>query len=202
MQPIMIIENDISDFSYKALSSDTWNDFVSLFGKNGACGGCWCMYWRLRHRDYEQQKGEGNKHAMYRMVQSGLPLGIIAYSKDVPISWCSIAPREQNIRLENSRTLKRIDDKPVWSITCLFVNKIYRKKGISAMLIEHAVQFAFDSGISTVEAYPVIPKKEKMPDVFAYTGIYSTFIKSGFKEAARFSDYRVIVRIQNEKVNK
>ena len=106
--------------TFHPLDIKRWKDFEELFGARGACGGCWCMSWRLARADFERQKGDGNKRAMKDLVKKKEQIGIIAYADGMPIGWCAIAPREQYIKLENARVLKRIDDKPVWSVSWLF----------------------------------------------------------------------------------
>ncbi len=100
--------------TFKELTIDSWKDFERLFGERGACGGCWCMYWRLRNKDFESQKGSGNKNSMKKLVKNKEQIGIIMYSDNEPIGWCSVAPRKDFIRLGNSRILKSVDDEPVW----------------------------------------------------------------------------------------
>ena len=116
---------------FKPLTKDRWSDFEELFGKRGAYGGCWCMWWRLTRKEFEQGQGEGNRQAMHAIVNSGKIPGILAYHKGKPVGWCSVAPREQFGPLERSRILKRIDDRAVWSIVCFFVAKGLRRQGIT-----------------------------------------------------------------------
>ena len=92
---------------FHPLTSERWNDFEKLFGSNGACGGCWCMWWRLKRSQYEKQKGAGNKKAIKKIVNSGNIPGIIAYDGSNPIGWCAIEPRESYALLENSRVLEK-----------------------------------------------------------------------------------------------
>ncbi len=188
-------------FTFSPLTSSNWNDFVYLFGDKGACGGCWCMNWRLKAADYNMQKGEGNKKAMKKLLNKSSP-GIIAYSKDKAVGWCAIAPREEYIRLETSRVLNPVDDKMVWSVSCFFIHKEYRQKGLSIQLLTASVAFALSQGAIIVEGYPVDPKpsvrggktENKFPDVFAWTGLANSFIKAGFKEVERRSEGRPIMR--------
>ena len=86
-----------------------WSDFETLFGAKGACGGCWCMLWRLTRKEFEQQKGEANRQAMQTIVESGEIPGLLAYSEKQPVAWCSVAPRKNFPALERSRVLKKID---------------------------------------------------------------------------------------------
>lgn len=182
-----------SELTYHTLTQERWKDFEKLFGERGACGSCWCMSWRLKRAVFEQQKGAANKRAMKKIVSSGEIPGLIAYVGDEPIAWCSVAPREAFPRLENARTLKRIDDKPVWSVVCFFIAKPYRRRGVSSLLLGAAVDYARRSGASIVEGYPFEPK-QKLPDPFVWTGLVSSFEAAGFKEAARRSASRPIMR--------
>ena len=182
-----------SELTYHTLTQERWKDFEKLFGERGACGGCWCMSWRLKRAVFEQQKGAANKRAMKKIVSSGEIPGLIAYVGDEPVAWCSVAPREVFPRLENARTLKRIDDKPVWSVVCFFIAKPYRRRGVSSLLLGAAVDYARRSGASIVEGYPFEPK-QKLPDPFVWTGLVSSFEAAGFKEAARRSASRPIMR--------
>ena len=181
---------------FKPLTPDSWNDFEELFGARGACGGCWCMWWRLKRSVYDREKGEGNKAMMKQITKSGETVGLIAYLNDQPVAWCSVAPRETFPVLNRSRVLKRVDDKPVWSIVCLFVAKPFRRKGITVELLKAAISFVRGRGGKIVEGYPVEPKKAVMPDLFAATGLVSAFRKAGFKECARRSDTRPIMRYE------
>lgn len=192
MGPAKIKTTEI--FTFLPLTEKLWNDFEILFGERGACGGCWCMTWRLKSADFEKNKGKGNKALMREIVNSGETPGIIAFHNNEAVGWCAIAPREKYIRLENSRVLKRIDEKSVWSVSCLFIKKTYRRKGLSVKLLKAAVDFCKSHGGRIIEAYPVIPYSEKMPAAFAWTGILSSYEKAGFKEAARRSAPRPIMR--------
>ncbi len=176
------------------VTKDRWSDFETLFGERGACGGCWCMLWRLTRKEFEKQKGAGNRRAMKAIIQSGEIPGILAISRGRPVAWCSVAPRDHFPSLGRSRILKPLDELPVWSITCLFVEKQYRRAGISTRMITAAVAHVKKQGGTIVEAYPVEPKKDKMPDVFAWTGLASAYTKAGFVECARRSETRPIMR--------
>ena len=184
----------VENVTFKPLAKETWAGFEKLFGLNGACGGCWCMTWRLSKADYDVSKGAGNKARMKDIVNKGEAVGVLAYLEDEPIGWCAVAPRERYVRLQKSRALKPIDDKPVWAVSCLYIHKRFRRKGLSAALLKEAIQYARSLGASIIEGYPVEPKNDKMPDVFAWTGILSSYLKAGFVEEKRNSPTRPIVR--------
>ena len=152
------------------------------------------MWFRLGRKQFEAQKGEGNRRAMKALVESGTIPGILAYYEGRAVGWCSVAPREDYPRLEGSRILRPVDDKPVWSIVCLFVAKRYRRTGVSARLVRAAVDHVRKQGGAVVEGYPIEPKKANTPDAFAFHGLASSYLDAGFKEVARRSEHRPIMR--------
>jgi GNAT superfamily N-acetyltransferase len=175
---------------------DRWADIEQLFGERGACGGCWCMYWRLPRSQWTASKGVKNKDSLRSIVSTNKQPGVIAYEGAEPVGWCAIAPREEFTGLAKSRVLKPIDSEPVWSITCLFVKKPFRRRGVSINLLRAAVDFAAEQGARTVEGYPTAPTMEKTPDPFVYMGVPSAFTAAGFKEVARRSASRPIMRFE------
>jgi GNAT superfamily N-acetyltransferase len=189
----------IPDLKIFPLTSNRWNDFEALFGPRGAVGGCWCMWWRIKRAEFESQQGEGNRLAMRGIVESGEVPGILAYANGVPVAWCSVAPRESFPVLDRSPVLKRVDDLPVWSVVCFFFARQYRSKGLSSTLLESAVKYAARQGAVIIEGYPIEPKKKDTPDIYAFTGLVSTFRKVGFVEVARRSKFRPIMRYSIEK---
>jgi len=182
------------DLIFLPLTKNNWHDIETLFGEDGACGGCWCMSWRLSLGEFNKKKGSGNKRAMKKLVEREEQIGIIAYLYGQPIGWCSIAPREKFVKLENSRVLKRIDDEPVWSITCFFILKEFRRRGLSVEVLKGVIDYCNKKKIKIIEAYPIIPYSKNMPAAFAWTGFQSMFEKVGFDVAKRWSKGRPIMR--------
>lgn len=122
--------------------------------------------------------------------------GIIGYLNNEPIAWCAVAPRDNYIALERSRILKPVDDQPVWSVSCLFIKKPYRRQGVSAQALQAAIAFAASHCASIVEGYPVEPPMDTIPDPFLWHGIASAFLAAGFTEVARRSNSRPIMRYE------
>jgi len=191
--------SEITGLEFHALGSEQWRDLGKLFGKNGACGGCWCMWWRLPRSEFTRLKGEDNRKALKKLVDSGEVPGLLTYAYGEPVGWCSVAPRESYPTLERSRVLKRVDDEPVWSIVCFYVAKRYRHKGLTVTLLQAAIRYARSWGARIIEGYPVEPKASRTPDPFAYTGLASAFRKAGFAEVLRRSCTRPIMRYMIDK---
>jgi GNAT superfamily N-acetyltransferase len=181
-------------YTFHPVTPERWPDLEQLFGERGACGGCWCMSWRRKTADFRQNKGSGNKRALKQIVCRDLRPGVLAYDGDKPVGWCSIAPREAYLRLESSRVLAPVDDQPVWAVSCLFVDKAYRRRGLSVELLRAAAAFAQERGALIVEGYPVVPYAKNMPAPFAWTGTLAAFERAGFLQVARRSQARPIMR--------
>lgn len=180
---------------FRPLTAGRWDDLERLFGVRGACGGCWCMWWRIPRKQFDAQKGEQNRAALRALVDSGAVLGILAYEDGQPIGWCAVEPREAYPALNRSRTLKPLDEQPVWAVTCFFVARSYRKRGVTTALLRAAIGYVREQGGRIVEGYPVVPKRDgEMPAVFAWTGFVSAFEQAGFTERARRSPTRPIMR--------
>ena len=101
----MVEKKTFKGMKFYPVTKGRWEDFEKFFGKHGACGGCWCMWWRLTRKEYDQQKGAGNKRAMKNIIQSGDVPGILAYIDNEPVAWCSVAPRDKFPSLDRSRVL-------------------------------------------------------------------------------------------------
>lgn len=186
---------DLSAISFEPLTTDNWNAFTRLFGEKGACGNCWCMYHRVSKSAFNEGKAHnGNRNAMRELVSLERPTGILAFYEGKAIGWCAFAPREDFLKLENSRVHKRIDDQPVWSIPCFFIDKQFRRMGISVALLKGVIDYAKTKGIKILEAYPAIPTQPSLPDSFVWVGLYKSFERAGFRVVDRTSKNRPMVR--------
>lgn len=193
----MSSKNNVLDrVKFFPLTKNRWHDFESLFGERGACGGCWCMLWRLTRSQFEKQKGEANRKLMKHIVASNEIPGIIAYLDSEPIGWCAVAPREKYPVLERSRILKRIDDSQVWSITCFYIDKRFRRVGLTSAFLEFIIDYCRQQGVKMIEGYPIDSEKPDVPPPFAWTGFASAFREAGFVEVARRSKTRPVMRYE------
>jgi len=175
------------------LTPNRWNDFDALFGKNGACAGCWCTWWRMGQSEWLAKKGDGTKRMMHALVKKGPPPGLLAYADDEAVGWCALAPREDYPRLSRSKILAPVDDAPVWSVTCFFVRRDWRRRGVTVALLKEAAHWVASRGGRLLEGYPTDTDKEQ-PAAFVYHGLFGAFRKAGFREVARRSKSRPIVR--------
>lgn len=177
------------------LTRRNWKDFETLFGRHGAYGGCWCMWWRISRKEFERQQGEENRLAMKAIVDAGECPGILAYQDQVPVGWCSVAPRERFQSLNRSPVLKRIDQEEVWSIVCFYIDKPYRGRGLTKRLIQAAVAHVRKNGGKVVEAYPTDPRgTTSLAPASVFMGLPDIFQSQDFVTCARPSKAKMIMR--------
>ena len=179
--------------SFHPLKRNLWTDFEELFGPRGACAGCWCMYWKLRGKAYDEARGYETRQMHKSIVDSGVVTGLLAYLHGEVVGWVAVEPRSAYEKLAYSRALKPVDDQPVWSVTCFFVAKKFRRQGITVELLKATLEHVRRQGGKIVEGYPVDTQKN-MPAPFVYTGTASAFEQAGFKEVARHTPTRPIFR--------
>lgn len=148
------------------------------------------MYWRIGPA-YRRQPPDANKAAFRRIVEQGPPPGLLAFREDLPIGWCQVSPRESVPWMERAWRLRRVDDLPVWSISCFYVRKGYRKQGVTSVLIAEAVKFAARAGAVALEAYPL---DAELTPSSSGTGYASAFLRAGFRIVARHDPPRPILR--------
>lgn len=148
------------------------------------------MYWRIG-RAYRRQPPELNRAGFRDIVRKGPPPGLLAFDGDLPVGWCQITPRDSLPKLDASWRLPRIDDLPVWSISCFYIRKGYRRQGVTAALIDAALKLAKKKGAPALEAYPL--DADLTPSASS-TGYTSTFLRAGFTIVDRPSPPRPILR--------
>ncbi|MEO1199887.1 MAG: GNAT family N-acetyltransferase [Pseudomonadota bacterium] len=172
----------------------TWDSFTAVMGEKGGCGGCWCMLWRLSKKEMDSGMGDGNRRAMKQLFDNGYVPGLVAFHGEDAVGWVQIDRRDAFPRLDSSRVLKPVDDQEVWSVSCFLVDKRFRHQGLSVQLLTAACDWARDQGAAIVEGYPIDTPKAKYPPVYAWTGFLGTYRDAGFREVARRSDTRPIMR--------
>ncbi|MFI2752387.1 GNAT family N-acetyltransferase [Cellulomonas sp. P22] len=164
----------------RPVTPDRFEDFADVVNPNRRSDACWCLSHRLRAQEIEELGAGSREQAMRRLCERENPPGVVAYLDGTPVGWCSIGPRSDNPRLVHSRVIRPVDDVSVWSIVCVVVRGGHRRQGVTAPLIEGAVEYARSRGAPAVEAYPVEPQG-RMDTTMAFVGTRSMFEKAGFE---------------------
>jgi GNAT superfamily N-acetyltransferase len=182
------------------LTPGLWPAFERLFGKQGACMGCWCMYWRLPRRQYDAARGAAAKRLMKKRVEQGPPPGVLAFVGEDAVGWLQIGPRADTPQWNTPRRVSApmkpqdAEDERVWAATCFFVKPGLRRQGVTGALLEGGVALARKYGARAIEACPVEPRG-RMDAASLYVGHADVFRSAGFKEIARRKDHRPLMRL-------
>lgn len=183
---------------FKEVSAEHWPDFEKLFGDNGACGGCWCQWWRVERggRLWQETRGAKAKRMMKRLFQSNQITGLLAYDGYRAVGWCSYGPRSVFPRLDRTKAYRRDDIAGVWSINCFFIDRNYRRQGLARSMLGAAVKFIRKRKVKIIEAYPVTMTKEgkRLPPAFSYQGPLKIFEDEGFEVVQQSAPSRPLVR--------
>jgi predicted GNAT family acetyltransferase len=182
------------------LTLDNWPAFERLFGKNGACMGCWCMYWRVPRKDYDAARGPAAKRMFKKRVKDGPPPGVVAFEAGEAVGWLQIGPRPDTPQWNTPKRLsaptkpEQARDENVWGATCFFVKAGHRRQGISDALLKGGIAMAKANGARVLEACPIDPVG-RMDVVSLYVGHVSVFKRAKFKEVARRKENRPLMRL-------
>lgn len=185
----------ISGLRFKPLTPALWPALEDLFGpERGADGGCWCLWWRMTGREFQARGRAGRKTAFRTLVETGVPLGVLALEGETAVGWCAVAPRSELPKLERSRVAKPVEPDPeTWMINCFYVRSGYRRSGLMRPLIEAAVGYAAAKGATAVEACPIEPARRLQWNE-GFVGLASAFADTGFVQIARRSPTRPLLR--------
>ena len=172
------------------VTSKTLGDLERFSECHGKFRYCSCMRWRLRSTDYQRSSKDSRVSMLAELVRDNAPVGVLAYRGEEAVGWCAIAPRAHYAALERFRGLPRVDDEPVWSVVCFFIDRKARRQGVMLGLLQAAVAYAASLGAEVVEGYPVEPG----PRLYTYMGSPQTFRRAGFRDVTPDGAPRLIVR--------
>jgi GNAT superfamily N-acetyltransferase len=148
------------------------------------------MRWRLRSTEYKRATKEERAAMFAALADDNAPVGVLAYRGGEPVGWCAVAPRAHYAALERFQALPRIDDKPVWSVVCFFVDSGERRQGLTLGLLKAAVTYAGSLGAKIVEGYPVEPGAQ----LYTYMGAPQVFRRAGFRDVTPEGAPRLVMR--------
>ena len=188
--------NERGEIKFEELRPKLWSSLEKLFGPNGACAGCWCMWWRAEPGLWTHLQGAKAKRSFKHLVEAGRARGILAFSGDRPVGWCAFGPRADFPRLVRSKAFQRADVDGVWSINCFFIARDFRRQGLARKLLEAAIDACSRHGARIVEAYPVTVRSDggKVSSGSAYPGPLRIFEEQGFQVVQRHMPTRPLVR--------
>jgi GNAT superfamily N-acetyltransferase len=168
-------------YTVRALGPDTWDAFAALAERhNGVWGGCWCT-WFHRERAETASGAAGTRALKQRLVQAARAHAALVYDGDVAVGSCEYGAPEELPNIYHGKQVETDDyEPPDYRLTCLFVDRDYRRKGVAAAAVHGALELIAQAGGGVVEAYPQDTQGKKVSASFLYNGTRSLFEKAGF----------------------
>jgi GNAT superfamily N-acetyltransferase len=178
----------------KLLDASTWPDFVQLVERhNGVWGGCWCMGF---HPEMSRTSAEHNRAEKERRVREGRTHAVLVYDDLACVGWCQYGPMEELPGIKYRRAYEEGGDAlPDWRITCFFVDRKYRGRGVAATALTRALEEIGRCGGGTVESYPEDfngrEVSKSLP--YMYNGPIAMFERQGFERVRRIGKHHWVV---------
>ena len=185
-------------YTVRELSSRTFSDFETMAAKQG---GCWCMHYQrakpIRQKSPSEWK-KINRRDKRALVEKGQSHAMLVYDNETPVGWCQYGSKEELPRIDAGRGYRKVGppdgDEKLWRITCFFVDKDYRGKGVSKLALNAALESIKKQGGGIVEAYPVVSKKMAAVAEWRWFGTPSMFKREGFEKVAPLGTSMVLMR--------
>jgi GNAT superfamily N-acetyltransferase len=192
--PSLPIRHDRA-LSVRELETSTWPDFFRLFAKhNGVWGGCWCTFYQ-RVEGWKEQLPEERREEKQRLVRAGRAHGVLVYAGDEPVGWCQFGTAEELPRVDGMRTYRPPPgDRPLWRITCFFVDAQFRRRGVARAALDGALEAIARHGGGVVEALPHDPRSRRLSSTTIWNGTLPMFERLGFVRERRCGSSRWLVR--------
>jgi len=188
------------DTTITPVTAELWPDFEDLFGKQGACYGCWCTHFRQAPAVRRQNDRERNKDYIRARIEAGPPPGLLAFEEGRAVGWMQVGPRadvpEWNNAGRGSAPVDPADaaDPGVWAISCFFIRTRARGKGLTHGLVAAGIDFARQSGARLLEACPMDLSRDSR-SIGLFVGSSRVFEKAGFERLVERKAGRPLMRL-------
>lgn len=169
------------ELTVRPLTVETWPAFAALAERhNGVWGGCWCTWFHTMHAE-KTFSGEGNRELKERMVAEGRTHAAIVFDGEVAVGWCQFgSPSELPNIYHRKQYDEGVTEPPDYRLTCFFVDRAYRRRGVAAAALQGALELIAQSGGGVVEAYPQDTGGKKIGASFLYSLTRGHFASAGF----------------------
>jgi GNAT superfamily N-acetyltransferase len=169
------------ELTVRPLTPKTWDAFADLAERhNGVWGGCWCTWFHT----FEAEKThtvEGNRALKEQLVREGRAHAALVFDGAEAVGWCEYGPPAELPNINHRKEYEQgVDQPPDYRLTCFFVDKRYRRQGVSAVALRGALDLIAQAGGGVVEAYPQDTAGKQITASFLYSVTRSLFEQAGF----------------------
>ena len=170
---------DVDGYVVRPLGPDTWDAYARMMERhNGVFGGCWCTYFHTMHGD-KTFSAEGNRELKQRLVEEGRAHAALVFDGDEAVAWCQFGTPEELPNIYHRKQYDaELDVTPDYRITCMFVDKKHRRRGLTHVVLRGALALIEQSGGGVVEGYPHDTDGTKVSVL--YDGTRALYERAGF----------------------
>jgi len=176
----------VAEYTIKPLGPDTWDDFARLIERQGNASwgapGCWCLWFPPRDAARDSDDANNGRFRKERLVKQGQAHAALVFDGDLAVGWCQYGSPEELPGIHHRKDYdKGLEQLPDYRLTCIFVDKKYRHRGVATAALLGALDLIAKAGGGVVEGYPHdIPQGKKMSSQFLYNTTRTTYEKAGF----------------------
>lgn len=191
----------MANITIEPATADRFDDAQHALTGGGDGRSCQCQWWMMPNTQWQKTSPEQRTGLLRDEMGAEPPPALIAYVDGEAAGWVRVGPRSRQVRIGRTRSYaagseEPWDDESVWAVSCFVVRKEHRKHGLTALLLDAAVDYARENGARVIEAYPLDPDAgKKIPVNDLYHGVVSTFQEAGFHEVARPQPHVAIVSL-------
>lgn len=180
----------------RSLSPQTWAPYADFIAaNNGVWGGCWCLVFHAGTKGGSQEERRARKQAM---VEDDATHAALVCDGDSVVGWAQYGRTEElseiRCRRQYDKTRRPEDPDPDWRITCFFIDKAWRRRGVAGLVLDGALVQIADAGGGWVEAYPEVLEGQKTAAGFLWGGTMGLFERAGFEPVRKIAKHRWVVR--------
>jgi GNAT superfamily N-acetyltransferase len=169
------------ELTVRALGPETWDAFADLVERhNGVWGGCWCTWFHTMHAE-KTHTVEGNRALKEQLVKEGRAHAALVFDGEVAVGWCQYGPPVELPNIKHRKDYEAgLVEPPDYRLTCFFIDRRYRRQGVSAVALRGAMELIAQAGGGVVEAYPQDTAGKQITASFLYSVTRSLFEQAGF----------------------
>ena len=170
-------------YEIRALGPDTWDAYAQLIERhNGIFGGCWCTWFHTLSADKPKGRTvQDNKYLKKRLVSDGRAHAALVFDGAEAVAWCQYGPPAELPNIHHRKEYEAgLDTPPDYRLTCIFVDKRYRRHGLAGVALRGALELIASAGGGVVEGYPHDIDGQKMSASFLYNGTRTLYEEVGF----------------------
>ncbi|MFL6177862.1 MAG: GNAT family N-acetyltransferase [Ornithinibacter sp.] len=170
----------MTDYRVQALAPPTWDAYARMMERhNGVFGGCWCTYFQTMAGEKTYDAGN-NRTLKQRLVEEGRAHAALVMDGDEAVAWAQFGPPAELPNIYHRKQYEEAGDPaPDFRITCMFVDKKYRRQGVTEIALRGAVDLIRQAGGGVFAGYPHDTSDGRKVSVL-YDGTRALYERVGF----------------------